>query len=959
MRKKSLTRFTFFICFFLLLAFFPSHSQAQPSDERIISGRVLDDVTNQPIINATVSVWDTFRRLPSQWQFVVSELTDDEGKFNLSVSDGTSYRVYVYYDDLSSPGFDFVPSFTDLTRSVENVALTFRLLPAASILFEGNLWFVESTEPSNRFSFIIVEEETGSVNDQGYVSFYGTSPPNIDFLNTSSNHVIVPLEKAIQIEVNASVVVSNERSNKYFVIDDVDAFNLSRGELMRLDIGKYTLPVNYVDVEDQVDATTQLLEELDEKGFYTVAEKEDLARITSLLELAGTKIDSLQYSQAYTDLRESYLVNRVLSERLESSYANAVGSVAILTFFLALTSITLSLLFFETASVKYATYPLFFTVLFALFYSVYPGCRLITPLNLLTYVFIALGGVAFLSLLLPKILKDKVVSSFSISKRNLRRRRSRFILTTVTIILLVMSFVSLTSFSTGYGFTTQRHSLLQVHSLDRLFVQELQPATSTSIFTFVPLNPSSIDFILEKPEVLLVAPKAENQPHLGSLGSLFVPTTSQRTSVYGVIGIQPSAEAELTGIDSLVVDGRFLRDDDENAVLISVDLAENMGVEVNSTVSLQYGPAIQVTVVGLFDSDSFRLTKDIDGKDFAPSRLRITDPEFPPVKGACDPNEVVIMTLEDATDFYGLSLSRINILIEAPDETASLAKKLALEQGFSIWYSDGTGLYEASVAPFFEERGAFIFIPWIIVILNVLMTMMNSIFEYRKEVSTLSAIGLNPTDITGLFIAEAAVIGFLGGGLGYLMGISNYKVMSMLSITVEVRPKISAVWSFASILISVSAVLVGALAALKYSVDITPSTLRRWTIDEPHAMGTPWVFKVPVQVQANKLDSLFEYVTTRFRRHLLVRSINEDEGQIRFSSEDSPDAFTRIIDFHYLLGNRSNVGSLPFQLVATKGKDEDTYSFEVICKGAENTVKDTVSFIRMAIIEWSSDQNRS
>jgi hypothetical protein len=151
------------------------------------------------------------------------------------------------------------------------------------------------------------------------------------------------------------------------------------------------------------------------------------------------------------------------------------------------------------------------------------------------------------------------------------------------------------------------------------------------------------------------------------------------------------------------------------------------------------------------------------------------------------------------------------------------------------------------------------------------------------------------------------------------MGISNYKVMSMLSIVVEVRPKVSAVWSFASILVSVSAVLVGALAALKYSVDITPSTLRRWSIEEPHEMGTPWVFDLPFRVQADRLDSLFKYVTTRFRRHLQLRSINADEGEIRFSSEETPDASTRTIDFHYLLGFRSNVGSLPFQLVAKKG----------------------------------------
>jgi hypothetical protein len=314
MKKKSLTRLTIVLCFCLLLAFFPSHSRAQSSGERIISGRILDDITDQPIINATVSVWDTFPKLPFQWRLVETEWTDSEGEFTLTVSDGDSYRVYVYYDDMSSPGYDYAPSFKDLTSSDENVVLAFRLLPAASVLFEGRLWFVESTKPSDNFSFIIVEKEAGMANDYGYVCSYGTSPPNNDFLNTSSNHVIIPVEKAIQIEVNASITVSSERVSKHFVIDDVDSFNLSKGELTPIDIEKYTSLVNLDAVEGQVDATTQLLGELDEKGFYTVAEKEDLARISSLLELAGTKIDNRHYSQAYTDLRESYIANTVPCE---------------------------------------------------------------------------------------------------------------------------------------------------------------------------------------------------------------------------------------------------------------------------------------------------------------------------------------------------------------------------------------------------------------------------------------------------------------------------------------------------------------------------------------------------------------------------------------------------------------------------------------------------------------------
>jgi ABC-type lipoprotein release transport system permease subunit len=959
MTKTALKVVLFATCLCLLLALSPPSTIAQSSSERIIAGQVKDNVTDQPIVNATISVWNTAFASPIHWRLVTTAKTDDDGTFILKVRDDTSYRIYVFYNNSLSPGFDYAPVFHDLPLSKTNVSLSIRLIPAASLLFEGSLWFVESTKASESFSFTITAENATTSSDCEYVYSYGSVPPNHNFLNTSITHVILPLEASTQIDVNASILSEDKIIEKYFIIRDLEAFNLSQGVLTRVNIEKYTTLLNYDVVAEQVNATAHVLREIDEESFYLVAEKEDLAYTTSLLELAGTKISTNQYGKAYTDLRESYVTNTVLAQRLESLQTNAVGSVFGLTFFLAITSITLSFLLFEKRATKFTTYPVFFTSFFAALYAVHPGCRL-TPIHLLIeYVVVSLGSVAFLVLVLPKILREKTASTFSLSKRNLRRRSRRFTLTTATIIILVMSFVSLTSFSTGYGFTTSKSALSPSPLLGGLFLQEPQPPSSPNMYNYVPLTALSIELVAEKPGILHVAAKAENQPRLNPLGYLYTPSTSQPTPFYGFLGIQPSTEAEMTGLNSLVVEGRYLREDDENAILISNNLAETMDLEVNSTVTLHYGTSVEVLIVGFFDADRFRLTEDLNGKDFAPSKLTLIDPEYPPIKETCEPNEVIITTLNDATNQYYLPLSRIDILIENSGETASFAKELALEQGLSVWYTDDNSLYEAVVTSFFEEKGAIIFIPWIIVLLNVLMTMLNSIFEYRKEISTLSAIGLNPSDIMGLFIAEAAVIGVLGGGIGYILGIGSYKVMSALSIIVEVRPKVSAVWSFASLFVSISAVLVGALVALKSSVDITPSTLRRWRLGSAPQMGDPWVFDVPFRVREEELPSLFEYVAARFRRHLAVRSIDEKSGKIQFLEEDHPEGSTRVLDFHYLLGNKSNVGSLPFRLVAKKEAAEDAYSFDVVCKGTEETVRETVSFIRMSIIEWSSNQDRN
>jgi putative ABC transport system permease protein len=139
--------------------------------------------------------------------------------------------------------------------------------------------------------------------------------------------------------------------------------------------------------------------------------------------------------------------------------------------------------------------------------------------------------------------------------------------------------------------------------------------------------------------------------------------------------------------------------------------------------------------------------------------------------------------------------------------------------------------------------------------------MMNAIFERRKEIAILSSVGLNPTHIGTLFMAEAAIIGIVGGGVGYLLGIGGYQAMLALSITVEVRQKISAVWSLASVGVALAAVLVGAVIAIKNSVSITPSTLRRWTMEQKvEDNGELLQFNIPIRLRENEVDPLLNFI---------------------------------------------------------------------------------------------------
>jgi hypothetical protein len=145
--------------------------------------------------------------------------------------------------------------------------------------------------------------------------------------------------------------------------------------------------------------------------------------------------------------------------------------------------------------------------------------------------------------------------------------------------------------------------------------------------------------------------------------------------------------------------------------------------------------------------------------------------------------------------------------------------------------------------------------------------MLNSLYERRNEIENLSSVGLNPAQVSAIFVAEASITGFIAGGVGYLLGLSFYKGMSILNIGLQVHQKVSAVWSVASIGLAISAVLTGAYAALKNSVVITPSLTRRWRIDqEVGGFQEPWRVTVPIKLERSEVEPYVDYVYNRLKK---------------------------------------------------------------------------------------------
>jgi hypothetical protein len=438
--------------------------------------------------------------------------------------------------------------------------------------------------------------------------------------------------------------------------------------------------------------------------------------------------------------------------------------------------------------------------------------------------------------------------------------------------------------------------------------------------------------------------------------------TEKRQAIYGVVGIQPDADAQAILISNTIIRGGYLGNSDKE-VLITARAAEKLNIDFGGELILSSGAtSMKVTVAGIIDDEQLANLKDINNEGFIPKKLVWVEGDPPTIYASpCSPEEVVVADWRIAKGLFKLvALSRVNAKVLNPENAYDVARQLALERDLWVWSSYGGQITRIGMEERMEAKGASVTVPWIIIVLNVILAVWNAVFERKREIAILSSIGLNPTHVAGIFMAEGSIIGFIGGGVGYVLGLVGYRLLSALSVAIEVYQKVSAFWCLASLGIALAAVLVGTGIALKYSIILTPSLMRSWAKGEKvDYMGETFEFKLPFRVHSSEIDALFSYIKTRVQEHVirvhntvnpvLVKKFTKESEKEDASSQ------TRIIVFNYIFGRTDPIGSIPFTLVAERRKEEENYALRLVFRGGERSVvEENVTFIRMLIIGWST-----
>ena len=109
--------------------------------------------------------------------------------------------------------------------------------------------------------------------------------------------------------------------------------------------------------------------------------------------------------------------------------------------------------------------------------------------------------------------------------------------------------------------------------------------------------------------------------------------------------------------------------------------------------------------------------------------------------------------------------------------------------------------------------------------LGVAAAMNTSIFERKKEIGLMKAIGSDGNQIAQLFFAEAAVTGIIGGAIGILIGIVLARIVGLWVFGAIINPSLFSV--LISGILSVGIALLGSMLPVKKAVEIEPSIILR------------------------------------------------------------------------------------------------------------------------------------
>ena len=482
-------------------------------------------------------------------------------------------------------------------------------------------------------------------------------------------------------------------------------------------------------------------------------------------------------------------------------------------------------------------------------------------------------------------------ASFFLGVSNLRRRRIRTALTCATLIILTFTIMSFTSVK-----SMRLHSRIQYQALAPYSGFLLKNVSWQDIpHTALPVLTHAFD------DSGVIAPRVwlEDQDRTRS-ETVPLRFGDRRFEAQGMIGLSAD-EPGVTGLDRILVAGRWFKPEERRTVMVSDRMAQELGVPFDHPESAAvqiWGVPFQVT--GIFSGKLLQDRPDLDGEPLTPAIFpreasqELTEVEMEAMESGDDvrsfqsryqhiAGDLTVIIPSQTLLSIGGKLKGIAVRHTEATDTRKVAQHLVDRFGLALFSgeSDGVLMYNASDALSYSGVPN-ILIPIIISVFIVLNTMIGSVYERKREIAVYTSVGLAPSHVSFLFIAEALAFAVLSVVMGYLLAQTSAGLFAGTSLWSGITVNYSSLSGVAAMVLVILVVLISAIYPSRVAAEIAiPDVNRSWTL--PESTGNLLEITLPFLMKYPEHRSITGFLYDYLKGHQDVSHGLFSTGEITFS----------------------------------------------------------------------------
>ena len=293
----------------------------------------------------------------------------------------------------------------------------------------------------------------------------------------------------------------------------------------------------------------------------------------------------------------------------------------------------------------------------------------------------------------------------------------------------------------------------------------------------------------------------------------------------------------------------WFRDDDPDTCYIPDRMAAEMRITPELVESSSVRIRVEGTVLavkGIYDASRFDQIQDLDGESLAPYDVEsivgrpmdenTEEDEMPELMRRLSGGDIIVCNDRSRTSGWHVASIAIDFTKAGSHKRVREILDRYLEKtGAKAFYGIGDTAYFG--AKFRRPRGANyleLLIPLLIASLTVLNTMRGSVYERKDEIYVYNAVGLNPSHVFFLFIAEACVYAVVGALGGYLVANLAGKLVSLLGLNIGLTINYSSIYAVMYSVVIMVAVLFSTWFPARAAARLAaPAEEMKWRVPVP------------------------------------------------------------------------------------------------------------------------------